>query len=1189
MIRFILCLFCLISLVSWSQSDRTSVEFDSTEVQPEFVPLKLEGKWVWYDIANNRPSDSIYISDFAEVGSGAYNSFIVKDSTHWGMMTSWGDTLRPFIFDSIIQFGGHLLTLSEEEWNYHTWNIDYSDSIIPISFDSIYYTGNDLYYYDQGKTGLIRSGGSIIPANYDGIHAFQCTSGTSRDPFLMSLNGSEYNLINSDGEEVLPKDVWDLRCTEDGFFEFRRGEHPEFYLPYNKEIVSPNGRDIIFYSELGYKIYSEDKSRSELHIADQPVLKDQYDDYFLLGFDFIAVRKNGKVGLTRDGVQILGKIKYDQINLVSNSSYRYNFYDVAYFRYYIGDVCGLMDAQGNELFEAKYANVLQTIDDDRFIVLDKGVAGVVDRNGQTIIPIKYDIIRLVSGSKQFLVQNNGRIGLFDYNGKQRTPIEYDEYDILQTFTDGDYSDAVVALKKGKKYYFANSKGFIDNTGFDHFNHSNDVLKTYSSKAISVFLFDQRGGVEERSNYPIYRNAIIRRNYYDQLDDLADWGDSELEENQQEGYFGLRYYQHRGFGTPPIYRTIRSCSFNDYLGEIKPDKLSYQLTKEISAEVVRGFNLLRISTGKTSGINYFSSELTIMRYGSNNRYINRSASGRQDHANGAAIGSDALNFIEKVHYSDMIDSDDRYRRYFKGGEAVICPIDSSDVSLFEYYRYYNSLDGLRVTPEVMELVLNPKIGVRFEQSTCEVINSGVGFNDEKYRSFSTPTKFNQYSNVSASISHEVELGASMGRLRSNVLPNDDEKEVLVEDVLDVSFKDGASALTIGGYFQTKMKSNNLAKIHLEYPNYFFHQDSINLNYQSGRIIRRIDSNTVRLLTPEGRTIADNCIMIRYLNERRFGVLRANGWQLIDRNGKLITNDTYSGVSEFKNNRAEFRFADGSATEINTDGEELMPLPEPRTFLDEDHYFYASNRTKLINRFSSLSDQAKEGESYMSKGFFVSKSEGNTVVRRFGSAEQIELKSVSKVKSFGSCLYYQKGKHTHSVDSNLTITKFKKKDNFRRVTPEIGWLEGKNDQLIDANWNNIRQMKKDERFEMRDGDLIVFENDSIFTNYGSLKPEWIDSEEAKMPKVKVIYENGKYGVQQGQDTILPLNYSWLSKVNDQEFMTRIDSEMHLYDTKLERIGNRPFDRFIETVSGNFVFFCQDEIFVLLKDRKTYRLIQ
>ena len=256
---------------------------------------------------------------------------------------------------------------------------------------------------------------------------------------------------------------------------------------------------------------------------------------------------------------------------------------------------------------------------------------------------------------------------------------------------------------------------------------------------------------------------------------------------------------------------------------------------------------------------------------------------------------------------------------------------------------------------------------------------------------------------------------------------------------------------------------------------------------------------------------------------------------------------------------------------------MPLPEPRTFIDDDHYYYASNRNKLINRFTNASDQAIEGEKYASKGFFVSKSEGNTVVRRFGTTEQIELKSVSKVKSFGSCLYYEKGKHIYSVDSNLTITKFKKKDKFRVVTPEIGWLEGKNDQLIDADWNNIHQMKKDERFEMRDGDLIVLQTDSVFTNYGSLKPELRDSEEVKMSKTKVIYENGKYGVRKGQDTILPFNYSWLSKVNEEEFMTRIDSEMHLYDVKLKRIVNRPFDRYIETGSGKLVLFYNNQISV------------
>lgn len=1189
MMRLTSLLFCFISTFSWCQDDSLVTEIDSIPLEVDFVPLKLDGEWLWYDIANDKVSDSIQITNFAQTQSGLYTAYIVRDSSHWGMLSSRGDTLRPFAYDSIIVLGNELFTLFDNQWSYHLSNDLVWDSLIPVSFDSLYKSGGDIYLFHDGKTGIVTEYGSLIPAKYDQIHRFGCNSGMSFDVYYMSILGNEYNLVSVDGEELLPDGIWDLRCTEDAIFEFRRGNHPEYYLPHLDEIVSPNGRDIIFYDDRAYKIFNEDKSRSELHLSEGSVLKDQFDDYFLLVNDYIAVRKNGKVGLTKGGLQILGDVKYDQINPISDPISRDNRFG-QYFRFYLGDSCGLMDMNGTELFEAKYANIITTKDDNRFIVLDGNVSGVVDRNGRTVIPLKYERLYLENGSKQFIIQDNSKVGLFDYNGKQKTPIEYDGYRVLQTFNDGDFRDAILVLRKRGKYYFVNSKGFIDRTGFDHYNYSTDVLKTYSSKAISVFLFGQRGEIEERSNYPIYRNATIRRNYSDFLNGVTNWAISELEENQKEGYFGLRFYRKRGFGVSPTYRTIRNVIFNDYLASVDGPLGTYQLTNELTAEVIGGVHHLKVGSGSTNEIPYFSSELSVIRGGSGDRFINRTLEGDQDHAYSRQVGSDHIDLSEKIHFSDEADFSARYRRYFRGGEIELCSIDSSEVSFYEYFRYVNSIDACRVSPEIMKMVLNPKLGVRFKNAECEVINASVFGANKGFRNYASAQVFEKYKYINQSVYFEKSLNSETGTLRLDYLPEKDKKEVSVDNVLASPANGDFNLTQMFNYFEVKIKKNQMAKIHVDYPNYFFHQDSINLSYEAGRITRRVDSNTVRLLDPNGTVIADNCLMIRYLSEERFAILRKDGWRLIDKNGKQVSNNVFSAVSEFKRDRAEFRYKDGKAVEINSNGEELLPLPEPRIFLDDDHYYFASDSKSIINRFSSASDQAGEGEKYMSRGFFVSKANDKTSVRRFGTPKKMELKSIPKLKAFGSCLYYRKGKHMYSIDSNLHVTKHKKMEKFRMVTPEIGWLEGKQDQLVDSDWNEIHEMTKDQRFEIRDGELVVLENDSIYQNFGALKPEEKRSNDLmKTPETVVISADGKYGVQRDQDTILPVRYSWLSKINDKEFMTTIDSEMQLYDAKLKRIGNRPFDRFIETGNGNFVFFYKDQVFVLFEDRETFKLIR
>jgi len=1176
MMRFSLILVCLIPWFLWSQVDTTTFEIDTIQLEPDFVPLKIDGEWKWYDIVNNNASDSIFITDCAYSEFTFSSSFVVKDSSHWGILSSSGDTICAFAYDSIIYIDNQLLTKFNDQWSYHSWNDGRADSLIQVTFDSLYFNGKDIYLFDKGKTGLIRRNRTVIQPKYDGIHEFSCSSGGGYEPFYMSLAGEEYNLLNWEGEEILPKGVWDLRCTEDGVFEFKRGELSEFYSPDLEEFIQPNGRDVIFYNKLGYKIYNDDNTKGELHLSDGRVFKDQYDDYFILGNGYFAVRKDGKIALTTNGIDLLTEFKYDQINLIVEPVF---FGDTSqyYFKFYLDDACGLLDQNGNELFDAAYANIFPTSVQSRFIVLDNGLTGIVNDEGKTIIPIQYDKISLNHGTKLFIVIHKERMGLFDLDGKVISPVEYEGYSVLASYSDGEKTEGLIAIKKRKKYYFLNSKGLIDTRGFDHYNFSNDVLKTYDNKYISVFLFDGNGTIEEKANYPIYNNAVVTKNFRDNWRITGDWKVSELEENQKEGYYGLRYFKKKGLGVPPKYRTIRPVSFQDFLGKVDVSNEEYPLTEDVNLKVVNGYHHLMTGSGKTNNAAYFSSELAIFRYGSGNRYVNRTIYGDQSHAYGNGGVPKSIDFSRKIHYSDFADFQNKYRRYFKGGEVKICSIENADVSFYEYFRYLNATDGCRVTPDIMKEILNPTLGVRFVNSDCDVINSGYNDVLSKSQSYPSPQSFDEYYFINAKVFFERQKEASVGTLRLRDLPKENEEEVKVENVIDASIPKSSNG---NDRILAKVKQNRLAKVHIDYPNYLLYVDSIDIAYEAGRITRRIDSNTVQLSTPEGKIVVDSCVMIRYLNEERFAVLKEKGWQLIDKNGVLITNDWYSGVSDFVNNRAEFRFADVTAVVINKDGERLKSLPEPRIFLDKDHYHFASSPEKIINRFSQQSDEAKEGEEYVSCGFFVSKKGDKKILRRFGSSKNIEFKSASKLKVFGSCVYYKNGKHVYSVDSNLVVAKHKKVDKFREVTPEIGWLEGKKDQLIDSEWNYIHKMSKNQRFEIREGNLVVLEEDSVFHNFGSLKSKTTVSEVLQQkPEAQVFFEDGKYGARVGNDTILPSEYSWLSKINDQEFMTRIDSELHLYDSNLKRIGNRPFDAFLETDQGNLVFFDDRGVYVIL----------
>lgn len=1161
MIRFTLILGLCISFSSAAQMD---MDFSGSE----FVPIPQNGTWAWYDVANDSISAEYVFTDFMKPKSGYTSDFVLKNDSLWGIMSSAGGEREPFLYDSIIFHNPRLITLSKNQWSYHYASDSGNDSLIAIYFDSLYFDGTHMYLYHAGKTGLITDYGTVIATKYDAIHPFDCSQGASESSYLMTIKGTEFNLLNYDGSELLPIGVWDLRCTEDGVFEFRRDEFPEYFVPYMEEFIRPNGHDIVFYGSEGYKIYSADKTQAELHLADGRVLKETYDDYFLLSDNYIAVRKGGKIGLTLNGTELRSAIKYDQINPVSTARY---FNELTYqFKFYYGDSCGLMTDQGTELFDANYANIVPTADPDRYIVMDRQRTGVVDGVGRSVIPIKYDYIYYDYGSQLFIVQNAKKIGLFRRDGIQLVPIEYDRQRILQSVLPGE-GGSLHVLGKGQYFYFANSNGLIENTGFSHYDHTPSILKTYDSKGINVYIFDDAGNIEEKQRYPIFEKAVIKKDLNLDWGSLNSWSISVLEENQQAGYFGLRWYTQRGFGIPPTYRTVRVTFFKDFIGEVAISRDSIEWMEGIPMQLIRGYDHLKTGEGKISTNTFFNTEICSNYRGSGDRYVNFELNKDQVRSYIKLEQYGVMSIARSIQYAEKPTEQNEYRRHIVGGLTKMCTIDSADVSLYDYYTYWNSVDAIRLSPELMKKVLNPKVGVKFENSEVAIVNASWLGVSKDHISFTSTEFFKEFEFVGLKCYFQQGQKDATGKLRMvNKAKVDDEKdpkEVIIENVLRTSEAEGY----ISDLVLADIKYPQTAKLHVDHPTYFFVPDSVYLTYNAGRVVQRIDSTNFRLISPTGKVVRDIALLIRYLNEERFACLSPKGWELIDKNGKPMSDQYFSRVNDFVDKRAEFTYADGRAVLIDLNGTVLEPLPESRTFIDKVHYFYGSNPPEINDSRTKVTDRARENETYFSSGFFVSKSNGESILRRFGSTQSITLKTTS-LTSFGFGAYFKDGKHLITIDSSLVFVKHKKVDKFRVVNNEIGVLEGKRDELVDRNWNRICRLENDEGYEIRDGILIVKLADESEKSFGSQVPlserstQMVDT----IPETKVISENGNYGVKRGGETVLPTVYEWLSKINDTEYYTRTRVEKQIFNANLERIGKNSFDWFIETASGNYVFY-------------------
>jgi len=258
--RIITLFIALNSFVGSAQLDTTIYEMDG-------VPVPHNDGWGWFDLANNQLSDSLFFHDFLPPQQAFADMYVLKNDSLWGALDGSGFEVLPFVYDSILVMNGHIFTKNEGVWNYRQQFFEEDDVNQVVQFDSLFSDGAYVYLYAGGKTGLITPSGVFFPPTYASIHPLTNFNGVGeREEFgyYMVLDGGQYNLLDETGKALLPPNVWDLRSAQKGIFEFRRGDLPEYYSMYSNEIIRPNGRDIVFYGSLGYKMYNESKSKGML-------------------------------------------------------------------------------------------------------------------------------------------------------------------------------------------------------------------------------------------------------------------------------------------------------------------------------------------------------------------------------------------------------------------------------------------------------------------------------------------------------------------------------------------------------------------------------------------------------------------------------------------------------------------------------------------------------------------------------------------------------------------------------------------------------------------------------------------------------------------------------------------------------------------------------------------------------------
>jgi len=225
-------------------------------------------------------------------------------------------------------------------------------------------------------------------------------------------------------------------------------------------VIDRNGNIIIpfEYSSISknkniYTVSTNDSQKKLLDYFGKPLLKNSYEDIYVLNSNYIKVKKNGFYGVISSAGKELLPTKYDEINYYSSQEW---------FLLVQNGVSTIKDVDGKNVFDKKYTSITKLDYDFRYIIAEKnGKFGIISKTEQVLAPFEFQEISKNYNNRLFITKKNDKWGvysiLFD-----RFIIEpqYDEVTLLS----GDNYLLNKGAKKTMTNLLANTK--IDVTAYD---------------------------------------------------------------------------------------------------------------------------------------------------------------------------------------------------------------------------------------------------------------------------------------------------------------------------------------------------------------------------------------------------------------------------------------------------------------------------------------------------------------------------------------------------------------------------------------------------------------------------------------------------------------------------------------------------------------------------------------------------
>jgi len=1175
-------LICLLIFLSLNAKAQTNIEDSSSLVDIDywdstgalyhnFIPFHDGDSWTLYDIDSGVVHSEFKFDSWLPQHNFS-ETFALKKDGFYGALDYSGDTLLPFEYDTIVTTYYGAFGSKNKEWYFPQYG-EMRMAMDTVQLDSISGKGQLVYLYRNNKVGIYSNGVLSIPAIYDAVHPINVVEFYNKSPeVLLAFDGKEYRFFDYLGNDLLGTSTPEFELMRDQFVRFKKNGRWSYFNFETGKSFDSNGNDVVLYTKELYKVYGEDRKFPTVNYYGKKL--SGYEDYFPLNYDFIAFRNGGKVGLMDVSGTVHIAPRYDKIEIIDAKR--------EYFKFFRGDSCGLVTKSGEELFQPAFANIISTENPDRLLVTKNDFTGVVDKYGKTIIPAKYTSIK--SGQDCFFLLQGNNIGLADFNGKIIFKPQFRHYAVEYGNYWGDNFYAIVFKDYSGKLLLANNRGPLTSKKFNDYNFGNQTFKLYRSGEVEVLVLSDETEIEESVSYPNISSFVVKKGNSDSRVrwGLSTWDKSYLEENQLNGKFGLRYFRETGLAVAPVYNEIQITGLNGYFGE-RLDEGVFQLTDEIQLRRRAVYDHMYIGTAAIENEDLVSAESVIHNTSSNWTYT-VVAKNKNNHGT-IEIPHEFMPFkFSELNEMNLTFSrqfgTSRPKTYFIDSKPVVCSIDSAEISLFEYFQYFSTLGGLRMTPETAPLIMNPDMGIRFEGGTRRVSDKNAIWNSNAHLRFDPWKTFHDFRFTEAGdFLFTKNVGdTALWDLRDYMWDKD---TTALPSRKCIDYKDVSTVF--GTRLELKEEGATKCILHEDFPEFeYILCDSLERKYFAGRLI--IESKKgVSLLDPNGKSYAENLENIRYLGEGFFG-LKSNGvWRVTDRDGEAVMDRVFSSVGNVYNGR--FAANNGDLVGIyTTEGEVVVETNESLKYVEGSLYKVRLTPQEVwFDAETKEYDTLRADEEYLGNRTFLSDLDDDSYeLRQFGALKPTKISADSKPRCQLNAITYKKRKKLFVMSTTGDIETFKKASGPRKMGDFLVIEDKKEKHILSADGTIIHTVDDEVRLKNYQSKLLVHTSD---TNYlvaqtGNTIPFDLNrnqpDETSTTLALEIVNEAGKYGANRNDEQIVPNKYDRLVYLGNGEFEALQKFSVNLYDADLKQINPIPY---------HHCYFIDEDVLIFELNRQWY----